>query len=624
MPDNRGNPNKSGNDAMKNFLFEYAEIGGGKGAEKKLAQAFSRAGAEVVSTGTDGKTKRTAGVSFKSLMLTFADGQTIEALVKQTGDIYQVKLNGKLIPLKAPDDHKESVKQLVTLLDSGRAKFQAALAKTKVALPAGTKSKAVDMSAQLKAQVEALDTQIAEATTKRDALKAELGDTAMDGVALDGIRDKPVTKRQAEIVDFIKTQINYDLAPHAYFIKNKAIGIDLSENDELDSRMRNIESLGLSSKKFRVEPNGRRNYALILDSADIDEEGEEGEAEDENQAGLFDAADCEACEKPAADCVCDNSAMDSIDKAPDASWHSRTMAAMKTKSDESLRYIIKDAREAAKAARTLGNNAAEGRYEDEAHYAAMELTKRQKAKAGKAMDSVLDSVMVQVTEDGKMADTMAVERFAEKCCDTTEVHGNAHALKLVDAFNAMQVQRSSTRRASLMHIGPKHSDQVMDAALALASVVLDGAKEDPLEVVVREGSKVIMRMAGNDFLKTLRDQGMVRPNTFLADAIKYYNEKNESGFVASHEFTASAKKRAKPVMDGAALDSVGGLETAQATLQIALDAVLTNEPINRAEGNIEQADFELLAAKSFRAALKVLDDAKPKTDGKFVRTWSMK
>ena len=42
----------------------------------------------------------------------------------------------------------------------------------------------------------------------------------------------------------------------------------------------------------------------------------------------------------------------------------------------SLRYIIKDAREAAKNAYAMGNDKKGGQYDDEAHYAAQELHKR--------------------------------------------------------------------------------------------------------------------------------------------------------------------------------------------------------------------------------------------------------
>lgn len=57
-------------------------------------------------------------------------------------------------------------------------------------------------------------------------------------------------------------------------------------------------------------------------------------------------------------------------------WHSRQMAKMKTHSEAELRYIIKDATEAAELAEQRGSNEKAGKYRDEAHYAAMELHKR--------------------------------------------------------------------------------------------------------------------------------------------------------------------------------------------------------------------------------------------------------
>jgi len=62
---------------------------------------------------------------------------------------------------------------------------------------------------------------------------------------------------------------------------------------------------------------------------------------------------------------------------------------------------------------------------------------------------------------------------------------------------------------------------------------------------------------------------------------------------------------AKHVLSGAALDDANASH-AIATLQNALETVTNNEPINRAEGNIAQADLEVEAAASFRDALEKL------------------
>lgn len=54
------------------------------------------------------------------------------------------------------------------------------------------------------------------------------------------------------------------------------------------------------------------------------------------------------------------------------------------------------------------------------------------------------------------------------------------------------------------------------------------------------------------------------------------------------------------------------LTPAVVELEIALDVVKTNEPINRKEGDIEQANLEKSNAKAFELAIDVLNQAKVK------------
>jgi hypothetical protein len=51
------------------------------------------------------------------------------------------------------------------------------------------------------------------------------------------------------------------------------------------------------------------------------------------------------------------------------------------------------------------------------------------------------------------------------------------------------------------------------------------------------------------------------------------------------------------------------MKAAIAVLENALEVVEKNEPINRAEGNTEQADLEAGNAEEFRAAICTLNDA---------------
>ncbi len=55
------------------------------------------------------------------------------------------------------------------------------------------------------------------------------------------------------------------------------------------------------------------------------------------------------------------------------------------------------------------------------------------------------------------------------------------------------------------------------------------------------------------------------------------------------------------------------MKSAIETLEISLNALTTNEPINRAAGNIEQADLEAANAAEIREALDVLRENSPNT-----------
>lgn len=171
---------------MKNVLFDFENTAIAEKSLKKIAQAFSRAGQNVVETALDAKVRRSSGVTYREALLTFASGQTVMLRIKNTGDVYQVLMNGTMLALKNQDEHLKAVAEIANALEKNQPKFQQVNARKKVALPAAIKTAAPRIEQAVKAQVENLDTQIADATAKRDALKAELGDeAAMDDAALD-------------------------------------------------------------------------------------------------------------------------------------------------------------------------------------------------------------------------------------------------------------------------------------------------------------------------------------------------------------------------------------------------------------------------------------------------------
>lgn len=147
---------------MKKILFSFADLSVKDKAAKEAAKFFSRAGAHVVQQDVSTAVKRAAGISFREMLLTFADSQKVILRVKQTGDIYQVLLNGKILPIKNQDDHIKAISEIVAAMDAGRTKFQKLLAAVKIRPPAGIRTAAPKMEQVL--------------TSKRDALKVAISE----------------------------------------------------------------------------------------------------------------------------------------------------------------------------------------------------------------------------------------------------------------------------------------------------------------------------------------------------------------------------------------------------------------------------------------------------------------
>ena len=106
-----------------------------------------------------------SGVPYREMLLTFADSQVVIFSIKQTGDICQVKLNGKIVPLKHLDDQAAAIGEVVNMMDSGRSKFQAAMAKVRIKLPSTIRTAAPKIEFALQEKSMALD-QAIEAITQ--------------------------------------------------------------------------------------------------------------------------------------------------------------------------------------------------------------------------------------------------------------------------------------------------------------------------------------------------------------------------------------------------------------------------------------------------------------------------
>lgn len=121
---------------------------------KDASRKFLQLGAPLAATPELSKTaRRSNGISFREAHLIFKDGQTVKLLVKLTGDIFQVLLNGRAFPIKRQDDIDGAIREIVDGLNARRAARQKRLAASKVAMPDGVKASRRVREVHLRAQL---------------------------------------------------------------------------------------------------------------------------------------------------------------------------------------------------------------------------------------------------------------------------------------------------------------------------------------------------------------------------------------------------------------------------------------------------------------------------------------
>ena len=166
------------------LLFDIKNLSTEAESMKRLIDMFSMLGETLVNHDAEKTLKRSAGITYKNVDLTFADSQTVTFSIKNTGDIWQVKVNNKLTPLRNQDAHKPEavVQEIAQKIKAGRTAYQKAqAAKTKAdevvqsVKQAGLKNTQKMRVAALQEQVVALQDAIVETQKVKAELESELG-----------------------------------------------------------------------------------------------------------------------------------------------------------------------------------------------------------------------------------------------------------------------------------------------------------------------------------------------------------------------------------------------------------------------------------------------------------------
>lgn len=145
---------------MGTLVFNFEDLDGDNAAQA-LSRYFQGAGEQVVQTTVDPQIRTSSDIAYKTIDVTFVDGQKLTLLVKESGDIFSILLNGKGLPLKAQDDQEAAMAEMVKAMDDGRAAFQEALTKTQAVVPTTIRMAAPKVESVLQARLASLNEEIA-------------------------------------------------------------------------------------------------------------------------------------------------------------------------------------------------------------------------------------------------------------------------------------------------------------------------------------------------------------------------------------------------------------------------------------------------------------------------------
>lgn len=583
-------------------LISFDDLKAGAKALKKLAQAFMRAGTPVAATDVDPKTKRSSGINYRQVLLTFADNQKVQLGIKTTGDIFEVKVNGSVLPIKAQDDQRKAVAEIVKALDAGRAKFQAKLARQKVALPKGITTAAPKMEQKLAQASADLDAQITTAKARVNELRAELGEPVLDAAKKTGFMAFNVDSTNKFTV-YVKVEDGMS---------------------DKDARSDAIEATRaeLGSGATRVKEGGRRVSKVPADAWEAGKaKGWAWFAKGHLSMPTLDPASTAILDSAVSDA---NAASLAAAKADRRVLKATARRNADWKEGDEVKGDVLFVWDAA-----LAPPYAEGQYPrigNEGWTASANLFDFEPATADEVA-SVLDAITIPKASELSGGAQDVLEKLnrlgPQSDGDIPSKAGRDELVELglverVDGDNRLTAKGKGCAGTLDAVKGPKPPTKKQAALLDFIKTQI-GIDLAPHAKYVKNsviGVDVSDYEIGSKFSRVeslghSSGRFRVEPNGYKAMAIIMIDGKAlDAVDVPTNTFdnpdVLAAQQIAQQVNSGMALDDAA-FPHALATLYIALDTVETNHPINLAEGDLAQAELEERAAEDFRAAIKVLE-----------------
>lgn len=157
----------------KSLLFSFDDLSDKNKVVQKVKKQFEKLNLTVTAVDVPQQIKRTAGVSYREVSMTFADSQIVTLRVKKTGDIFTVLLNKKAIPIKNQDDQTKGLREIADAVVKNQSAFQRKLARIAIKVPTKGMRSTVSVVERQASKIEEMKSAIEEYRKKTEELRAK-------------------------------------------------------------------------------------------------------------------------------------------------------------------------------------------------------------------------------------------------------------------------------------------------------------------------------------------------------------------------------------------------------------------------------------------------------------------
>lgn len=157
----------------KSLLFSFDDLSDKNKVVQSVKKQFESLNLSVSSVDVPQRIKRTAGISYREVSMTFVDSQTVTLRIKKTGDIFEVRLNGKAIPIRNQDDQKKGLKEIADAVIKNQSAFQRKLARIAIKVPTKGMRSTVSVVERQASKIEEMKSAIEEYRKKTEELRAK-------------------------------------------------------------------------------------------------------------------------------------------------------------------------------------------------------------------------------------------------------------------------------------------------------------------------------------------------------------------------------------------------------------------------------------------------------------------